>query len=338
MASVLSRNGSLRLIYRSFDSHWRSLKVPFHSLPELSIQNSHRSLLSPGFLVGGYKSLGIFALNHRVLCTTATKSSVNQSSSSITAATPSSGLAEGNSESGNSGEQGSAGSQDSSQQGKPVRGGPVSWMSLFLLLCTGVGLIFYYDREKRRHIEGITSASNEVRQGPSVGNAAIGGPFNLIDHTGTSVSEKNFMGKWNLIYFGFTHCPDICPDELQKLVSAVDKIKEKSGIEVVPIFISVDPERDTVEQVCEYIKEFHPNLIGLTGTPDEIRKTARAYRVYYMKTETEGSDYLVDHSIVMYLMDPSMQFVKFFGKNEDATSLADGVILEIRKAKQKVKA
>ncbi|KAL0344451.1 UNVERIFIED_CONTAM: protein SCO11, mitochondrial [Sesamum radiatum] len=110
--------------------------------------------------------------------------------------------------------------------------------------------------------------------------------------------------------------------------------EEKSGLEVVPVFISVDPERDTVEQVREYVKEFHPKLIGLTGSPDEIKNAARAYRVYYMKTEEEGSDYLVDHSIVMYLMDPNMQFVKFFGKNVDATSLADGVIQEIKQHKK----
>ncbi|XP_022883311.1 protein SCO1 homolog 1, mitochondrial-like [Olea europaea var. sylvestris] len=180
---------------------------------------------------------------------------------------------------------------------------------------------------------GINSASNAVRQGPSVGKAAIGGPFNLIDHNGKAVTDKNFMGNWNLIYFGFTHCPDICPDELQKLAAAIDKIKEKSGMEVVPVFISVDPERDTVEQVREYVKEFHPKLIGLTGSSEEIKKAARAYRVYYMKTEEEGSDYLVDHSIVMYLMDPNMQFVKFFGKNVDTDSLADGVVQEIKQHK-----
>ncbi|KAF3648503.1 Protein SCO1 -like protein 1, mitochondrial [Capsicum annuum] len=183
---------------------------------------------------------------------------------------------------------------------------PVSWMSFFLLVCTGAGLVYYYDREKKRHIEEITNASTSVKEGPSVGKAAIGGPFNLIDHNGKSVTEKDFFGKWTVVYFGFTHCPDICPEELQKLAAAVDKIKEKSGIQIVPVFISVDPERDTVEQVGEYVKEFHPNLIGLTGSPEEIKKTARAYRVYYMKTEEEGSDYLVDHSIVMYvLLDPS---------------------------------
>ncbi|XP_020539968.1 protein SCO1 homolog 1, mitochondrial isoform X2 [Jatropha curcas] len=226
-------------------------------------------------------------------------------------------------------------SQQSSDAGKSVRGGPVSWLSFLLLVATGAGIISYYDNEKKRHIEEINKASEAVKEGPSVGKAAIGGPFNLINHDGKNVTEKDFMGKWTLIYFGFTHCPDICPDELQKLAAAVDKIKEKAGFEIVPLFISVDPERDTVEQVREYVKEFHPKLIGLTGDPDEIRKAARAYRVYYMKTAEEDSDYLVDHSIVMYLMGPDMQFVKFFGKNNDVDSLTDGIIKERKQYKAK---
>ncbi|KAH1242105.1 Protein SCO1 1, mitochondrial [Glycine max] len=110
--------------------------------------------------------------------------------------------------------------------------------------------------------------------------------------------------------------------------------EEKAGIETVPVFISVDPERDTVEQVGEYVKEFHPKLIGLTGSPDEVKNVARAYRVYYMKTAEEDSDYLVDHSIVIYLMSPEMEFVKFFGKNNDVDSLADGVIKEVTQHKK----
>ncbi|URE23767.1 SCO1/SenC [Musa troglodytarum] len=182
----------------------------------------------------------------------------------------------------------------------------------------------------RGGVTRLKTASSTVKQGPSVGTAAIGGPFKLVNHYGKMVTEKDFLGKWTLIYFGFTYCPDICPDELQKLAAAVDKIKAKTGMEVVPVFISVDPERDNVEQVHEYVKEFHPDLIGLTGTTDEIRQVARAFRVYYMKTEEEGSDYLVDHSIVMYLMNPNMEFVKFFGKNYDTDALTEGVIKEIK--------
>ncbi|KAL6228242.1 hypothetical protein ACLB2K_002196 [Fragaria x ananassa] len=225
-------------------------------------------------------------------------------------------------------------SHESSDAGKSVRGGPVSWLSFLLLVATGAGVILYYDKEKRQHLQDIFNASKEVKEGPSAGRAAIGGPFKLINHDGKPVTEKDFLGKWTLMYFGFTHCPDICPDELQKLAAAVDKIKANAGIEIVPVFISVDPERDTVEQVREYIKEFHPTLIGLTGNPDEIRSVARAYRVYYMKTTEEDSDYLVDHSIVMYLMSPSMDFVKFFGKNNDVDSLADGITKEIKQYKK----
>ncbi|KAG2404634.1 Protein SCO1-like protein [Vigna angularis] len=237
--------------------------------------------------------------------------------------------------SGQGSEAGGGGEQDQkSYARKPVRGGPISWLSFVLLVLTGAGLVFYYDREKKRHIEEIRSNTEVVKQGPSVGKAAIGGPFRLINHQGKHVTEKDFLGKWTLIYFGFTHCPDICPDELQKLAAAVDKIKEKGGIETVPVFISVDPERDTVEQVGEYVKEFHPKLIGLTGSPDEIKNVARAYRVYYMKTAEEDSDYLVDHSIVIYLMSPDMEFIKFFGKNNDVDSLTDGVIKEVKQYKK----
>ncbi|KAL0855016.1 hypothetical protein Bca101_060168 [Brassica carinata] len=195
--------------------------------------------------------------------------------------------------------------------GKDVRGAPVSWMSFFLLFATGAGLVYYYDREKKRHIQGthllflddlsdINTNSIAVKEGPSAGKAAIGGPFSLVRDDGKRITEKDLMGKWTILYFGFTHCPDICPDELIKLSASIDKIKDKSGVDVVPVFISVDPERDTVEQVHEYVKE------------------------------EEDSDYLVDHSIVMYLMSPEMSFVKFYGKNHDVDSLTDGVVKEIR--------
>ncbi|PQQ12679.1 protein SCO1 homolog 1 mitochondrial [Prunus yedoensis var. nudiflora] len=315
MATIISRTvNHLRYVNRSLVRP----RLPISSPPLAeSLQNRHLPLLQ--------QSLAIY---QRCLLSTTTNTAANEGN-------PESKTSE-NANSDNSGDGNKSGeSHESNNAGKSVRGGPVSWFSFLLLVATGAGIVLYYDKEKRQHIEEIFKASKEVKQGPSAGKAAIGGPFNLINHDGKRVTEKDFLGKWTLLYFGFTHCPDICPDELQKLAAAVDKIKEKGGIEIVPLFISVDPERDTVEQVREYVKEFHPKLIGLTGSSDEIRSVARAYRVYYMKTQEEDSDYLVDHSIVMYLMSPKMEFVKFFGKNNDVDSLAEGITKEIKQYKKK---
>ncbi|KAL7587377.1 hypothetical protein Lser_V15G39386 [Lactuca serriola] len=312
MAAVLSKTAHLRRAYRLFSSHTTS---------RLTLQLSNEIPKSPFHRPLHQSDVGSFTKLPRFLSTNAN----TQADLELKGTTSDSHSDQGKQ---------SGDSHQSSEQGKSVRGGPISWLSFLLLVATGAGVIFYYDQEKKRHIEDINTSSTAVKQGPSAGKAAIGGPFNLINHDGKSVTENDFKGKWTLIYFGFTHCPDICPDELQKLAAAIDKIKAKSGFEIVPVFISVDPERDTVEQVSEYVKEFHPKLIGLTGDPDEIKKAARAYRVYYMKTEEEGSDYLVDHSIIMYLMDPNMEFIKFFGKNNDVDALTEGIINEIKQYKK----
>ncbi|CAM6129608.1 unnamed protein product [Calypogeia fissa] len=214
---------------------------------------------------------------------------------------------------------------------RTIRGGPVSWLSLGLLVTTGVGLLTYYDGEKKRRIEVLKQRTATPTAGPSVGKAAIGGPFKLLNHEGKEVTERDFKGNWTVVYFGFTFCPDICPQELTKLAKAVDNVEKQIGLKIVPVFISVDPERDTVEQVRDYLKDYHPRLVGLTGSVDDIRQAARQYRVYYMKTDEDGSNYLVDHSIIMYLMDPNMEFVKFYGKNYDADTLTAGIIEEIQK-------
>ncbi|XP_071699629.1 protein SCO1 homolog 1, mitochondrial-like [Rutidosis leptorrhynchoides] len=311
MASVISKTAQLRRTYRLFSSYKSSSRLT----PHFTNKNPN-SLLHRRLNQSELRSLTKFP---RFLSTNA------QADSPLKQTTAGSESDQGKQ---------SGDSNQSSEQGKSIRGGPISWLSLLLLVATGAGVIIYYDQEKKRHIEDINTSSNAVKQGPSAGKAAIGGPFKLVDHNGKSVTENDFKGKWTLIYFGFTHCPDICPDELQKLAAAIDKIKAKAGFEIVPVFISVDPERDTVEQVREYVKEFHPKLIGLTGDPEEIKKAARAYRVYYMKTEDEGEDYLVDHSIIMYLMDRNMEFVKFFGKNNDVDALTEGIINEIKQYKK----
>jgi len=147
----------------------------------------------------------------------------------------------------------------------------------------------------------------------SIGKAAVGGPFTLTDHTGRRVTDQDFRGKYMLVYFGFTFCPDVCPTGLQVMAAALDQLGPKAE-EIIPIFISVDPERDTPEQLAQYVPSFHPRLIGLTGSPEEIQSVAKAYRVYFRKVKDEKStaEYTIDHTSIIYLMDPNGEFVTHF--------------------------
>ncbi len=169
----------------------------------------------------------------------------------------------------------------------------------------------------------------------STGRAAIGGPFSLVDGSGKTVTEKDFAGKPMLVFFGFTHCPDVCPAGLQVLAAALDRLGDKAQ-GVTPVFITVDPERDTPELVGKYVKSFHPNIVGLSGTPEQVAETVKAYRVYARKQPTEGSaaDYSIDHSSFFYLMDANGAYVKHFPHSVDATRLADDVAAQIQSSAQ----
>ena len=157
----------------------------------------------------------------------------------------------------------------------------------------------------------------------STGKALIGGPFSLVDHTGRRVTDKDFLGKKTLVYFGFTSCPDICPSGLQVMAAALDALGRKGDV-ITPLFITVDAERDTPEKLSQYVQSFHPRLIGLTGTPDEVTAAAKAYRVYFKKVADEKvpASYSVDHSSFFYLMDEQGQFVRHFAFPIDAATLA----------------
>ncbi len=155
------------------------------------------------------------------------------------------------------------------------------------------------------------------------GKALIGGPFTLTNQNGQTVTEKTFRGKYMLVTFGYTYCPDICPAELNVISAAMEKIGNKAG-EIVPIFITIDPKRDTVEQIETYMSSFHPQMVGLTGNEEQIKQAASAYRVYYQKTDGGPGDdsYLMDHSTFMYLMDPKGDYVSHFGYGISAEDLA----------------
>ena len=143
------------------------------------------------------------------------------------------------------------------------------------------------------------------------GKALIGGPFTLVDQNGVTRTDADFRGQNLLIYFGFTFCPDVCPTELAKIAAAVDLLPADAN--VTPIFITVDPERDGVEEVKAYTNAFHPRMVGLTGSMEQIAEAAKAYRVYFAKnTDTGSTEYLMDHSSIIYLMDTEGEYAAHF--------------------------
>jgi protein SCO1/2 len=163
----------------------------------------------------------------------------------------------------------------------------------------------------------------------SSGKALVGGSFSLTSHEGKRVTDKDFRGKYMLVTFGYTYCPDVCPAELQIISAAMDLLGKRAE-EIQPIFITVDPERDTVAALAQYMPNFHSSYLGLTGTPEEVRTAARAYRVYYAKAQGQGSeDYLMDHSSIIYLIDKQGTFLKHFSYGTDAKSLAEGIAAAI---------
>jgi protein SCO1/2 len=139
----------------------------------------------------------------------------------------------------------------------------------------------------------------------------IGGPFLLVDQTGTPRTDKDFRGKLLLIYFGYSYCPDVCPTDLQQIGLAVDQLGAAGGA-VQPLFITLDPERDTATHLAEYVPLFHPRLIGLTGSAEQIRHVALAYKVYYAKYPPDSPDYVIDHSSFVYLVDEAGRYIGFF--------------------------
>jgi protein SCO1/2 len=139
----------------------------------------------------------------------------------------------------------------------------------------------------------------------------IGGPFALIDHDGRRRTDAEFRGKLMVIYFGYIGCPDICPADLMSIALALDQLGDAADA-VQPIFITLDPERDTPAHLAEYVKAFHPRLLGLTGAPEEIRKVATAYKAYYAKVgNAGGADDAVDHTAFIYLVGRDGQYLGF---------------------------
>ncbi|KAI1000661.1 hypothetical protein K3495_g7535 [Podosphaera aphanis] len=232
------------------------------------------------------------------------------------------------------------------------RSGPFSATAGLLFLVSGVGLILYFRHEKARmERKRIADATK------GVGKPKVGGPFVLRDQHGVLWSSDRMKGRYSLVYFGFSHCPDICPDELDKMARMVDLVNAsplctapvvhvdadadtsrprnaptRALPPLLPIFITCDPARDTPAVLKEYLAEFHPDLVGLTGTWEEIKETCKKYRVYFSTPEgvQKGQDYLVDHSIYFYLMDPDGDFVEAIGREFSPQRAADVILGHVK--------
>ncbi|KAK4057872.1 Cu-binding protein [Microbotryomycetes sp. JL221] len=191
--------------------------------------------------------------------------------------------------------------------------GPFTLRSGAVFLLTGAALYYYFQQEKQK----LTQRKKDETANQKVGRPKIGGPFVLTDQDGKPFGDKDMLGKWSLVYFGFTNCPDICPEELDKMSIVVSDISKSHETSILPVFITCDPARDDVAAVKAYIRDFHPSLVGLTGTYDDIKKTCKQYRVYFSTPPNAKAtdDYLVDHSIFFYLMDPNGKFVDAFGRS-----------------------
>lgn len=160
-----------------------------------------------------------------------------------------------------------------------------------------------------------------------IAGASIGGPFSLVDAGGKSFGTADLAGAPSLLYFGFATCPDVCPLELSEMASAVDLLSTEHGLAVQPVFVTIDPERDTAEKVGEYARFFHEDMIGLTGTPEQIAAAATAFRVYYNRVADPDfpDGYSMDHSNIIYLLDRNAEYLTYF-KGSEATpqSIAAG--------------
>ncbi len=154
------------------------------------------------------------------------------------------------------------------------------------------------------------------------GAVEVGGPFTLVGADGAPVTDASFRGRWMLVYFGYTFCPDVCPTELQAVAAGLDQLGPLAS-KVAPLFITIDPERDTPVAIGQYVKLFDDKLIGLTGTPAQIAAVARAYRVYYAKSAgKDSSSYLMDHSSFLYLMGPDGKLQMLLKPGMSGTEIA----------------
>jgi len=188
---------------------------------------------------------------------------------------------------------------------------------------TGAMLLALSGAPPSSRTQGNARSAAELMDAVMWNREPIGGAFALIDQRGVRRTDADFRDKLMLVYFGFTYCPDICPTDLQNIGLALDRLGP-AGEAVQPLFVTLDPERDTAAHLADYVGLFHPRLIGLTGDGDAIRKAADAYKVFYARVpRNDGSDYTVDHSAFIYVMDRGGRYLGFFPPGTPPDRMAD---------------
>jgi protein SCO1/2 len=191
------------------------------------------------------------------------------------------------------------------------------------LVLGGIAAIAVFPEARDKLFPGPSAQQEQGAQHTS-GKALIGGPFTLTDQNGKQVTDKDFRGRYMLVFFGFTACPDICPAGLQLITATLGKLGAKAD-KIAPVFISVDPERDTPEKLAAYVKNFDSRFVGLSGTPEQVASVAKAYRVFYEKTanETEPAAYGMNHTSIIYLIGPDGEYVTHFTPTTDVDAMVE---------------
>ncbi|MTH97404.1 MULTISPECIES: SCO family protein [Alphaproteobacteria] len=189
-----------------------------------------------------------------------------------------------------------------------------------VVLAVGLGAMWLLTRGAGSDDKFAQCRSSQI----AGGTAAIGGPFELINAKGETVTDKDVITEPTLVYFGYTFCPDVCPFDMSRNADAIDILAER-GQSVTPLFISIDPERDTPEVVGDYAFNLGGKTIALTGSPEQVKAASRAYKTYYKAQDKSDEYYLVDHSTFTYLVTPEDGFIEFFNRDDTAEQMADKV-------------
>ena len=199
-----------------------------------------------------------------------------------------------------------------------MRSGACALMIAASLICCGL----FVSGSAAEEPSGEQASAAQMMDDLMYGRGSVGGPFTLTDPGGKPRSDSEFRGKLMIVYFGYTYCPDVCPADLMAITQALDALGS-SAQGVQPVFITIDPERDT-KVLGEYVAAFHHSLVGLTGSAEEIRKVANSYKAFYVKVPDEhGAGYSIDHTGVIYLMGRNGEYLGFMPPQTDPDRLAE---------------